>query len=141
MPPSVALGRACRMDGVTTFYEEIGGYETFRRIVARFYEGVAGDDVLRPLYPEEDLGPAEERFRLFLVQYWGGPTTYSEIRGHPRLRMRHAPYAVTPVAKDHWLTHFRAALDEVALPPEQDAQFWDYITHAAQFMVNSFDES
>ena len=124
---------------MTTFYDEIGGFETFRRIVARFYEGVADDPVLRPLYPEEDLGPAEERFRLFLVQYWGGPTTYSDNRGHPRLRMRHAPFAVTPEAKEHWLMHFRAGLDEVALTPEQDAQFWDYVTHAAQFMVNTFD--
>jgi hemoglobin len=123
-----------------TFYEEIGGFETFRRIVAKFYEGVAEDEVLRPLYPEEDLGPAEERFLLFLVQYWGGPTTYSDTRGHPRLRMRHAPFAVTPEAKEHWLTHFRAGLDEVALTPEQDAQFWDYVTHAAQFMVNSFED-
>ena len=125
----------------TTFYDEIGGEETITRIVAAFYRGVAEDDYLRAIYPEDDLRPAEERFRLFLIQYWGGPTTYSEARGHPRLRMRHAPYAVTPAAKEHWLTHFRAALDEVALPPEQDAQFWDYITHAAQFMVNSLDES
>jgi hemoglobin len=126
-------------DAVTTFYDEIGGEETITAIVAAFYRGVAGDEVLRPLYPEEDLGPAEERFRTFLMQYWGGPTTYSDRRGHPRLRMRHAPFAVTPVAKEHWLTHFRAALDEVGLPPEQDAQFWDYVTHAAQFMVNSFE--
>jgi hemoglobin len=124
---------------VTTFYDEIGGEPTITAIVAAFYRGVAGDEVLRPLYPEEDLGPAEERFRTFLMQYWGGPTTYSDRRGHPRLRMRHAPFAVTPVAKDHWLAHFRAALDEVGLPPEQDAQFWDYVTHAAQFMVNSFE--
>ncbi|WP_151081529.1 globin [Nocardioides cynanchi] len=124
---------------MTTFYDEIGGEPTITAIVAAFYRGVAGDEVLRPLYPEEDLGPAEERFRTFLMQYWGGPTTYSDRRGHPRLRMRHAPFAVTPVAKEHWLTHFRAALDEVALPPEQDAQFWDYVTHAAQFMVNSFE--
>ena len=124
-----------------TFYDEIGGYETIRGIVARFYEGVATDPVLRPLYEEEDLAPAEERFRLFLVQYWGGPSTYSEARGHPRLRMRHAPFAVTPVAKDHWLMHFRTALDESDLTPEQDAQFWDYVTHAAQFMVNTFDEA
>jgi hemoglobin len=124
---------------VTTFYDEIGGEPTITAIVAAFYRGVAGDEVLRPLYPEEDLGPAEERFRTFLMQYWGGPTTYSDRRGHPRLRMRHAPFAVTPLAKDHWLTHFRAALDEVGLPPEQDAQFWDYVTHAAQFMVNSFE--
>ena len=74
------------------------------------------------------------------MQYWGGPTTYSEQRGHPRLRMRHAPFAVTPRAKEHWLLHFRAGLDEVGLTPEQDAQFWDYVTHAAQFMVNTFEE-
>jgi hemoglobin len=123
-----------------SFYEAIGGYQTIAAIVHRFYEGVATDEVLRPLYPEQDLAGAEERFTLFLVQYWGGPTTYSERRGHPRLRMRHAPFAVTPRAKEHWLRHFRAGLDEAALPPELDAQFWDYVTHAAQFMVNSFDD-
>ena len=122
-----------------TFYEQVGGEETFRRLVHRFYEGVAGDPELRAMYPEEDLGPAEERLRLFLMQYWGGPTTYSERRGHPRLRMRHAPFAVTPEAKDHWLQHFRAGLDAVELTPEQDRQFWDYVTHAAQFMVNTFE--
>lgn len=121
----------------TTFYDEIGGWPTIERIVQRFYEGVAGDPVLRPLYPEEDLGPASERFTLFLAQYWGGPTTYSEQRGHPRLRMRHAPFAVTPTARDHWLGHFRAALDEVGLTDEQDAQFWAYVVHAAEFMINS----
>ncbi|MEQ6901275.1 globin [Nocardioides sp. YIM 152588] len=119
-----------------TFYEEIGGFETFRRIVARFYEGVATDEVLRPMYPEEDLGPAEERFLHFLVQYWGGPTTYSDERGHPRLRMRHAPFRVDEQARDHWLMHFRAALDSVELTPEQDARFWAYVTHAANFMLN-----
>jgi hemoglobin len=127
------------MADVSTFYDEIGGYETIRRIVARFYEGVATDPVLMSIYPEDDLGPAEERFRDFLVQYWGGPTTYSDQRGHPRLRMRHAPFAVTPEAKDRWLVHFRAGLDEAGLTPEQDAQFWDYVTHAAQFMVNTMD--
>ena len=123
-----------------TFYDAIGGYPTIAKIVDRFYAGVAEDEVLRPLYPEQDLGPAQERFTLFLVQYWGGPTTYGDTRGHPRLRMRHAPFAVTPLAKEHWLLHFRAGLDEVALPPELDAQFWDYVTHAAQFMVNTFEE-
>jgi hemoglobin len=122
-----------------TFYDTVGGEETFRRLVHRFYEGVAEDPVLRPLYPEPDLSGAEDRLRMFLVQYWGGPRTYSDQRGHPRLRMRHAPFKVTPEAKEHWLLHFRAGLDEVALPPEQDAQFWDYVTHAAQFMVNSFE--
>ena len=127
-------------EAATTFYDEIGGYDTIHAIVAKFYEGVATDPVLRPLYPEEDLGPAEERFLLFLVQYWGGPTTYSDTRGHPRLRMRHAPFAVTPEAAQRWLVHFREALDSVELTPEQDAKFWDYVTHAAQFMVNSFEE-
>ena len=126
---------------MTSFYDEIGGMETIRTIVDTFYAGVADDEVMRPMYPEEDLGPAAERLTLFLAQYWGGPTTYSERRGHPRLRMRHAPFAVTPRAAQHWLTHFRAALDESGLTPEQDAQFWDYVTHAAQFMVNSFDET
>lgn len=125
------------MDQEQTFYDEIGGLETFRRIVARFYEGVAQDEVLRPMYPEADLGPAEERFLLFLVQYWGGPTTYSQERGHPRLRMRHAPFEVDLDARDRWLGHFRAGLDSVDLTPEQDARFWEYVTHAATFMVNT----
>jgi len=123
-----------------TYYDEIGGYDTFHRIVAKFYEGVAGDPVLRAIYPEDDLGPAEERCRMFRIQYWGGPTTYSDNRGHPRLRLRHAPFAVTPAAAQRWLVHFREALDSVELTPEQDAKFWDYVTHAAQFMVNSFEE-
>jgi hemoglobin len=123
-----------------TFYDAIGGHPTIARIVEVFYAGVADDEVLRPLYPEEDLTDAQERFTLFLVQYWGGPTTYSDTRGHPRLRMRHAPFAVTPLAKEHWLRHFRDGLDAVDLPPALDAQFWDYVTHAAQFMVNTLDE-
>ena len=122
-----------------TFYEQIGGRETIAAIVHRFYQGVATDELLRPMYPEDDLGPAEERFRMFLEQYWGGPTTYSETRGHPRLRMRHAPFGVTTAARDRWLVHFRAALDEAALTPEQDEQFWGYVQHAATFMVNQRD--
>ncbi|GAA4119543.1 globin [Nocardioides fonticola] len=122
-----------------TFYDEIGGLATMQGIVKRFYEGVASDEVLRPMYPEEDLGPAEERLLLFLVQYWGGPSTYSEQRGHPRLRMRHAPYRVDDDARVRWLTHMRAALDGADLTPEQDAQFWEYVTHAAQFMVNTLE--
>ncbi|MGK2875599.1 MAG: globin [Nocardioides sp.] len=125
------------MDDQQTFFDEIGGQDTIRTIVHRFYAGVATDDLLRPIYPEEDLGPAEERFFLFLCQYWGGPTTYSEQRGHPRLRMRHAPFRVDLQARDRWLTHFRAGLDEAALTPEQDARFWEYVTSAATFMINS----
>jgi len=120
-----------------TFYEAIGGHTTIKVIVDTFYAGVADDPLLRPLYPEEDLGPANERFRMFLEQYWGGPTTYSEQRGHPRLRMRHAPFEVTPEARDRWLAHFRAGLDRAALSPEHDAEFWAYAQHAANFMVNS----
>ncbi|RZI90520.1 MAG: globin, partial [Microbacterium sp.] len=92
-----------------SFYEEVGGHDTFARLVDVFYREVAGDDVLRPMYPEEDLGPAAERLTLFLVQYWGGPSTYSERRGHPRLRMRHVPFHVNPDARDRWLRHMRTA--------------------------------
>lgn len=124
-------------DETLSYYDEIGGEPTIRAIVDRFYAGVAEDPLLRPMYPEEDLGPAADRFSLFLMQYWGGPTTYSERRGHPRLRMRHAPYAVTPSAAERWLVHFRAGLDEADLTPEQHARFWEYVTHAAQFMINT----
>jgi hemoglobin len=122
-----------------TFYDQIGGMPVIERVVGRFYEGVAEDEVLRPMYDEADLadGSATRRLSLFLAQYWGGPTTYSQERGHPRLRMRHAPFVVDREAKEHWLTHFRAGLDEVALPDELDAKFWGYVTYAAEFMLNS----
>ncbi|MFF4171113.1 globin [Streptomyces sp. NPDC001744] len=120
-----------------TFYEQVGGEETFRRLVHRFYEGVAADPLLRPMYPEEDLGPAEERFALFLIQYWGGPRTYSEHRGHPRLRMRHAPFAVDRAAHDAWLRHMRTALDDLGLAPAHEAELWRYFTYAAASMVNT----
>ena len=119
-----------------TYYEAVGGEPTFRKLVARFYEGVAGDPVLRALYPEEDLGPAEERLRLFLMQYWGGPTTYSDRRGHPRLRMRHAPFAIGPAECDAWLRHMTAAVDSLGLPPELERQLLEYLHGAAQAMVN-----
>src|SRR6187200_3176145 len=103
---------------MSTFYDDIGVSPTIRGIVKRFYEGVAQDEVLRPLYPEADLSGAENRFAMFLEQYCGGPTTYSDQRGHPRLRMRHAPFAVTPAARDRWLVHMRAAIDAVDAPTE-----------------------
>jgi hemoglobin len=124
----------------TTFYELIGGHDTFVRLVHRFYEGVADDPELRALYPEADLGPAEDRLRMFLEQYWGGPTTYSERRGHPRLRMRHAPFAVTPAMRDRWLSHMRTAVDELELPADQDQVLWTYLERAAHAMVNALDE-
>lgn len=120
-----------------TFYAEIGGEATFRQLVHAFYAGVRDDPVLRPLYPEQDLGPAETRLRMFLVQYWGGPRTYSEQRGHPRLRMRHAPFAIGERERDAWLTHMRAAVDGLQLTPEQDRTLWTYLIMAAQSLVNS----
>jgi hemoglobin len=122
-----------------TFYEAIGGHETFVRLVDRFYAGVAEDPVLRALYPGEDLAPATRRLRMFLEQYWGGPTTYSQERGHPRLRMRHAPFPVNPEARDRWLRHMRDAVDSLALDPELDAVLWDYLYRAAFSMVNTFE--
>ena len=123
----------------TTAYAQMGGRPTFDRLVTVFYEGVAADPVLRPLYPEEDLGPAHERLLMFLEQYWGGPHTYSDQRGHPRLRMRHAAFAVTPEARDRWLLHMRAGVDAIALPAALEAQLWGYLEMAAQSMVNTFD--
>ena len=120
-----------------TFYAAVGGEDTFRRLVDAFYAGVAGDPLLRPLYPEEDLGPAADRLRMFLIQYWGGPGTYSQQRGHPRLRMRHAPFPVDAAARDAWLTHMRAALDTLDLAPAYEDQLWAYLRSAADSMRNT----
>ncbi|HEX5335065.1 MAG TPA: globin [Propionicimonas sp.] len=119
-------------------YDRIGGHETFVKLVDEFYRGVAADAELRALYPEDDLGPAAQRLRLFLEQYWGGPHTYSETRGHPRLRIRHAGFAVTPDMRDRWLTHMNAALDSLDLPEPELGEFREYVTRAAAFMINSF---
>lgn len=121
-----------------SFYDEIGGHDTFVRLVEVFYRGVAADEVLRPMYPEEDLGPAAERLRMFLEQYWGGPTTYSERRGHPRLRMRHLPFSIDPDARDRWLGHMRVAVEGLHLSPLHEATLWDYLERAAHAMVNTF---
>lgn len=123
-----------------TFYQAVGGHDTFVRLVDRFYEGVAGDPVLRALYPEQDLGPANQRLRMFLEQYWGGPTTYSDQRGHPRLRMRHAPYRVDLDARDRWLAHMREAVNSLHLQPELETVLWDYLERAAWSMVNSHQD-
>lgn len=120
----------------TTPYQDFGGEDFFTALVADFYRGVAEDPVLRPMYPEADLGPAERRLRLFLMQYWGGPGTYSEERGHPRLRMRHAPFPVDEDARDRWLSHMRQALDARQLPADLDDKMWRYLESAAHAMVN-----
>jgi len=122
-----------------TVYAAIGGDETFRRLVERFYAGVAEDPILRPLYPEQDLGPAAERLRMFLIQYWGGPTTYSEQRGHPRLRMRHVPFTIGTAQRDAWLRHMRDALDTLGLPPAYEQLLWQYLTSAAESLRNAED--
>ncbi len=119
-----------------TFYAAVGGEETFRRLVDTFYAGVAADPELRALYPEDDLGPAAERLRMFLVQYWGGPTTYSQQRGHPRLRMRHAPFAIGVAARDAWLRHMRDAVISLDLPPAYAQELWNYLQSAADSMRN-----
>lgn len=123
-----------------SFYDRVGGHETFRRLAEKFYVGVAGDPELRALYPPGDLGPAEMRFRMFLEQYWGGPATYSQERGHPRLRMRHAPFKVTIAQRDRWLTHIMAAVDSLGLAPENDYILRQYLGQAAQSMVNSLED-
>ena len=123
----------------TTFYEAVGGEETFRQIVTRFYAEVAKDEILLPLYPEQpDLTGATERLTLFLMQYWGGPHTYSDQRGHPRLRMRHAPFKIGPIERDAWLRCMRIAVDEADIAQSYRAQLWEYLEMAAQSMVNSW---
>lgn len=123
-------------DAPVSVYEAVGGEDTFRRLVDAFYAGVAEDPILRAIYPEDDLGPASERLRMFLIQYWGGPGTYSQLRGHPRLRMRHAPFAIGMTAHDTWLRHMRAALDELDLDPQYDEQLWRYFVMAAGSLRN-----
>ena len=120
------------------FYEEVGGEATFRAIVDRFYELVSSDELLRPLYPDADLAPAATRLRMFLEQYWGGPHTYSDQRGHPRLRLRHAPFQIGPEQRDAWLRCMRIAVDEADLPPAHRAVLWDYLEMAANSLVNSW---
>jgi hemoglobin len=121
-----------------TFYDEVGGAPVFRALVAHFYAGVRTDPVLAPLYPQDDWDGAETRLRSFLEQYWGGPTTYSQERGHPRLRMRHAPFAIGTAERDAWLTHMRAAVDSLDLPAQHDAALWGYLEMAAMSMQNRF---
>jgi hemoglobin len=123
-----------------SFYDRVGGHQTFVRLVDRFYAEVATDDLLRPMYPETDLAPAAERLRMFLEQYWGGPTTYSDQRGHPRLRMRHAGFRINPAARDRWLDHMRTAVSSLGLSPEDEAELWEYLFRAAWGLVNTFEE-
>jgi len=119
-----------------SLFERAGGMPFFEALVERFYAGVASDPILRALYPEADLGPAQRRLTLFLAQYWGGPRTYDAERGHPRLRMRHFPFAIDADARDRWLLHMRAALAEVAPPSDVAAELERYVAMAAEAMRN-----
>jgi hemoglobin len=120
-----------------SLYDAIGGEPTFRRVVARFYAEVATDAVLRPLYPEQDLGPATDRLTLFLMQYWGGPTTYSDERGHPRLRMRHVPFRIGPAERDAWVRAMRIAVDAAEVAEPHRTRLWEYLESTAHQMMNS----
>jgi hemoglobin len=121
-------------------HDAAGGEPFFTDLVERFYRRVSTDLLLRPLYPD-DLGPSKRHLALFLRQYWGGPGTYSEERGHPRLRARHVPFVIGEAERDAWLTHMYAALDEVVAErgtaPEVEARMIEYFAHAADFLVNA----
>lgn len=117
-------------------YELAGGEPTFRLLVQRFYARVATDPILRPVYPEADLSGATERLTLFLIQYWGGPSTYSERRGHPRLRLRHAPFAIGQRERDAWLGHMTAAVESLDLAPQVRQALLDYFETASTAMIN-----
>ena len=117
------------------------GSEGFEKLTRVFYEGVANDPLLKPMYPEEDLGPAERRLRMFLEQYWGGPDTYQQERGHPRLRLRHYEFKIGPKARDAWLEHMKSAVDSLELSELDHNMLWDYLERAAHAMLNTFEEN
>lgn len=119
-----------------SLHDAVGGEPFFRALVHEFYERVWADDVLRPMYPQDDRSGAEDRFRMFLEQYWGGAETYSEQRGHPRLRMRHAPFPIDPTARERWLECMRGALDVLDPAPLHRAELDDYFERAATAMLN-----
>jgi hemoglobin len=127
------------MDQVS-FYDAVGGAETFNAIVSRFYEQVPEDEILRELYPLDDLPGAEDRLRMFLEQYWGGPRTYSDQRGHPRLRMRHVPFRISEIERDAWLRCMRtavASIDAHTLDDQHRSELLDYLEMAANSLVNA----
>ena len=119
-----------------SLYEQMGGRKTFENLVSHFYALVATDPVLRPMYPDDDFTGAAERLLMFLEQYWGGPDTYSQVRGHPRLRMRHAQFKIGEKERDVWLSHMKSAVDSLEMDNEMREQLWSYLVMAANSMVN-----
>lgn len=131
------MGALCTLARlISNVYDAAGGEATFTLLVERFYAGVARDPMLRALYAEEDLANAAERLRLFLIQYWGGPSTYSQVRGHPRLRMRHAPFAIGPAEREAWFGHMHAAVASLELPRGVRDAFLEYFETASLAMIN-----
>lgn len=124
---------------MSSFYEEVGGEKFFTDLVSQFYAHVATDPILRPMYPDSDLKGAAERLQLFLEQYWGGPTTYQETRGHPRLRIRHAGFHIDSAARDAWLNAMHVVVDGIEMDAALRAQLWSYLEMAANSMVNQPD--
>lgn len=125
---------------MSTFFERVGGAGVFEKLSKEFYVGVASDPLLKPMYPEEDLGPAERRLKMFLEQYWGGPDTYSQERGHPRLRMRHHAFKVSPKARDAWLYNMKHAVGTLGLSQLDEAELWEYLERAAHSLLNTFED-
>ncbi len=119
-----------------SLYDEMGGRKTFEQLVSHFYALVSIDPVLKPMYPEEDWKGASERLLMFLEQYWGGPTTYSQKRGHPRLRMRHSQFHISEIERDVWLKHMKSAVDDLEMKEELREELWNYLVGAANAMVN-----
>jgi hemoglobin len=119
-----------------SLYDQMGGRKTFENLVSHFYALVAIDPVLRPMYPDDDFKGAAERLLMFLEQYWGGPDTYSQVRGHPRLRMRHAQFKIGEKERDVWLSHMKSAVDSLEMDNEMREQLWNYLVMAANSMVN-----
>ena len=124
---------------MSSFYDEIGGEAFFADLTAQFYAQVAVDPILRPMYPDTDLKAAALRLQWFLEQYWGGPITYQENRGHPRLRMRHAEFHINLAAHDAWINAMRTAVDGMQMRPEHKEQLWSYLEMAAAAMINQPD--
>jgi len=137
--PGMSIGAGPSQAEGQSFFDAVGGHATFTRIVRAFYDGVASDPVLSPMYPAHDMDGAVERLTMFLEQYWGGPETYSEQRGHPRLRMRHQPFHVNPEARDHWMMLMRSAVQSAGLSPLHEVTLLDYLERAAHSMINTFE--
>jgi hemoglobin len=126
------------MNNEVSLYQEVGGSDFFIELVNKFYEGVINDEVIISLYPDRnDLEGAKERLSLFLMQYWGGPTTYSDERGHPRLRQRHFPFAIGERERDHWLMHMQGAIDAMPTSDSVRTRLSEYMSNAAQHLVNT----